>query len=307
MKMTKKLVLIVMLVFSSLILVSCAPKITEETLQNLAFEDKNIEYNGEAHSIVIDNPYEEQGVVIEYEGNEKKVPGTYTIKAKITYEEIVVEKEATLTINKAASTLTAEAEQTFYMNDTVELAYSLDNDKQKATIVDAKGVTVDPKKFARVGSYEVEIYAKENTTHLESNHVKVTIIILQSAYNVTFESKKVIADGTEQSLELTGTLPSGYTVEYENNKGTTDGKFFATANIKNAAGEVVETHKAVLEIDNPENSEFAEYLDEFLVTYLEEDQLSVNIFCENPADFGLEHYEAVWYTYESFSQEDLEK
>ena len=35
--------------------------------------------------------------------------------------------------------------------------------------------------------------------------------------------------------------------------------------------------------------------------YLEDDQLSVNIFTEKPNNFGLEaHYDATWYTYEQF-------
>ena len=36
-------------------------------------------------------------------------------------------------------------------------------------------------------------------------------------------------------------------------------------------------------------------------------KISVNIFCENPADFGLEHYDATWYTYERFTSDDLKK
>ena len=57
---------------------------------------------------------------------------------------------------------------------------------------------------------------------------------------------------------------------------------------------------------NPENEEFKKYLDDFFVSYLEEDQLSVNIFCEDPSKFGLEHYEAEWYSYETFGDDEIE-
>ena len=303
--MTKKIVMLVALLFCSFVLVSCGDKITEETLQNLEFKDATIEYDGELHSIFIENIYEEQGVTIKYKNNKKSMPGEYVVKATITFEEIKVEKEAKMTITKKKSVLSAEAEQTFYMNDGVDFKYELNNDDQPVVIKNDLGMIIDASTIGRPGTYNLELYALGSKTHEESNHVNVKIVVLKSKYDINFVSKEVVADGTEKKVEIEGTLPSGYTVEYENNTGTEAGKYYATANIKDASGTVVETHKAVLNIENPENEEFAEFLDDFFVEYLEEDQLSVNIFCENPADFGLEHYDAEWYTFEKFDDADL--
>ena len=88
--MTKKIVMLVVLLFCSFVLVSCGDKITEETLQNLEFKDATIEYDGELHSIFIENIYEEQGVTIKYKNNKKSMPGEYVVKATITFEEIKV-------------------------------------------------------------------------------------------------------------------------------------------------------------------------------------------------------------------------
>ncbi len=118
-----------------------------------------------------------------------------------------------------------------------------------------------------------------------------------------FKDKTVVADGTTQSIEIEGTIPSGYTVEYKNNSGSQAGDYYATAIVKNG-NEVVETLYATLTIDNPNHQAFEDYLDQFFIEYLEGDQLSINIICENPENFGLDHYDAVWYTYHGFTQED---
>ena len=314
MKKTNKLLVLLMVLFLGLSLIGCGgdqgsdvKDITEDMLQELKFEDVTVEYDGGYHNIFIDNVYEDKGVTVKYKNNNKTSPGVYEVVATIEYGEIKVEKKAKLEITKKATTLSANSEQTFYMGDDVKVQYQLDNDKQKVVMKNDRGQVVENSSFARPGTYNIVLFAQEDKYYTESNHVNVKVVVLQSAYNVTFTNKQVVADGNEHTIELQGTLPEGFTVEYENNKGSVDGKYFAVANIKNASGEIVETHRAVLEIDNPENAEFAEYLDEFLVTYLEDDQLSVNIFCENPADFGLEHYDATWYTYERFTSDDLKK
>lgn len=127
--------------------------------------------------------------------------------------------------------------------------------------------------------------------------------------DIAFNDVEVEYNGSEQDIELTGveTLPEGYTVEYTNNRGTESGYYYAVANVKNASGEVEKTYRATMSIVNPKNEEFEAYLDNFFVEYLEEDQLTVNIFCEKPEDFGLEHYEAKWYTYEEATEEELVK
>ncbi|MCD8295296.1 MAG: MBG domain-containing protein [Clostridia bacterium] len=48
---------------------------------------------------------------------------------------------------------------------------------------------------------------------------------------ITFTDKTVTYDGTEQSIEISGTLPSGTSVSYSNNKGTDAGTYAATATL----------------------------------------------------------------------------
>lgn len=282
--------------------------VTQKDLEALVFEDVTVEYNGEEHSILIDNIYEDKGVKIQYFNNGKKDPGTYTVSAVIKYNSIYVNKSAVLTIDKWSSSMEAEAVQTLNLSSgEFSLEYSVDNGlEENLQIIDENGKNIKLNDIMKPGVYNLEIYVKGNSYYKDTNHVNITVNVIESAYEISFDSKKIIADGAEHKVELTGTLPEGYTVEYSNNVGTVDGTYLAVAQIKNLVGEVVETHNAVLVIENPEHEEFQKYLDEFFVSYLEGDQLSVNIFCENPADFGLEHYEASWYTFEAFEEGAIE-
>lgn len=306
--------LIFVIVFSMMLLVACTedkPKedegITIEKLEALVFADATFEYDGTEKKLAVENLYEDQGVEVSYRNNKNTKPGTYTVTATITYEDIKVTKKAKITITKASSVLEAESMQTIYLTDKeFKLNYKLNNDKQTVSIFDKEGNKVTMSSLTKVGVYNLVIYAPESDYYQESNHVDVTFNVIKSKFDIKFDSKEVAANGSEQVLEIEGTLPDGYTVEYSNNKGTEDGSYYAVAVIKDASGAEVEKHNAVLKIENPENEEFKKYLDEFFVEYLEEDQLSVNIFCEDPSKFGLEHYDAEWYTYEEFGDDAIE-
>ena len=318
----KSLALCFLVIFGAILLTSCEMPITppgggptaggisEKDLNALVFEDVTVEYDGEEHSILIDNIYEDQGVKITYAGNGKKEPGTYTINAAIKYEKITVNKKAVLKIEKGSTTMEAEEVQTLNLSapsEQFQIAFSVNNGLEKnLQILDANGKNITIKQLRTPGVHNIEVYVRGNYYYKDSNHVKVTLTVIESQFDIEFNSKKIIADGEEHKVEIEGTLPEGYTVEYVDNTGSVDGTYLAVATILNESQEVVETHNAVLVIDNPEHEEFQAYLDEFFVWYLEGDQLSVNIFCENPVDFGLEHYEASWYTFEEFEESDLE-
>ena len=114
----KTLGLFCLIIFAGIILTSCelpAPTpgtgtpstggITEKALNDLPFEDLTVEYDGEPHSIIIDNIYAKEGVIITYINNGQVDPGTYKISAMIKYKSIIVNRTATLTIEKKSSTM----------------------------------------------------------------------------------------------------------------------------------------------------------------------------------------------------------
>ncbi|MDE6407787.1 MAG: DUF885 domain-containing protein, partial [Anaeroplasmataceae bacterium] len=278
----------------------------QEVFDGLSMSDKTFEYDGNPHSILLEGDLPE-GASVEYKNNAQINPGKYNVKAKVTYKDRSITKSAFMTITYKTSTLTVEDNQVGYVNTdkAVFPSYTLNNTEQEVVcIVKRDGAFVDNISINRAGTYELELYAPQSTVYAESNHVKVKFTVKESQFGVAFNSETKVIDGSVKTLELTGTLPAGYTVEYSNNSGSEAGKYFAVATIKDSAGTTVEVHRAVLTLDNPNDTAFEAYLDAFFVEYLEGDQLSVNIFCENPSDFGLERYEAKWYTYSGSGSSD---
>ena len=99
--------LIFVIVFSMMLLVACTedkPKedegITIEKLEALVFADATFEYDGTEKKLAVENLYEDQGVEVSYRNNKNTKPGTYTVTATITYEDIKVTKKAKITITK---------------------------------------------------------------------------------------------------------------------------------------------------------------------------------------------------------------
>ena len=302
-KYLRTLLLVFAMIFTfatvTLVTTSCGneenPPVAIEDI--ISFQDATFAYDGQPHSIYVENLPE--GVKPYYSGNNQTKPGEYTVTASFMYQKEVYEKTAKLTITKGDSVLTVSENQVIYTYaNSFKPKYELNNDKQNVVMkYTQNGAYIPAINVSRPGEYKVEVYATENDYYKESSHFTVNLTIKDSAYDVTFSDVDAVYTGEEQELLLQGNLPSGYTVEYTNNKATDAGLYFATAKIKDNAGNVVETHHATLSIDNPKNEEFATYLDEFFTMYLEDDQLTVNIFCKNPEEFGLGHYTAKWYTY----------
>lgn len=294
-------IFVMLFVFAGVTLVttSCGGKQTTTTKEQLdcVLNDATYVYDGLVHSIEVENLPE--GATVKYNGNGMKYPGEYNVTALISYNDKTQKLYAKMTILKAESVLTVEENQVVYTYaSSLKPAYTLNNNDQKLVMKYTKDDKyISESNASRPGTYKVTMYAPEDACYTESAHYTVNLTIKESAFDVAFRDTNKVYTGEAQQLLLEGTLPAGYTVEYTGNEGTDAGLYLATAKIKNAAGEVLETHHASLLIDYPENKEFKAYLDDFFVMYLEEDQLSVNIFCKDPASFGLTHYDAKWYTY----------
>ena len=313
MKKIKYLLIVLLMAFSMLTISACNNEepvvddgiITLEKLQALVFEDETFAYDGQKHEIFVKNVPE--GVTVKYNNNGKINPGEYTVTASLMYEKLFVKKTAKLIIEYMESVITAETEQTkFVYGHAYPLpTYSLNNTEQEVVynvFKDGKEVSVEA--LANPGVYNVEIKALQSKKYAESK-VDVELTIIESMFGLSFESQSIEYDGSQHKIELEGSVPTGYTVTYTENVGTEAGKYFAKAEVKDSNGNVVETHGAVLEIYNPDNAAFNEYLDMFFHEYLEGDQLSINIFLEHPENFGFEErYEAEWYTYESSTDEE---
>lgn len=283
-------------------------EITKEMLEACVFKDDQFDYNGEAQYIYVEGV--PAGVEVTYKNNGKVKPGNYYVQAILTYGDITVTKKAYLTINKLTPKLTADENQTILIyGGNVYPKYEIDNEEQEISYVvykDGKEVSLSSLNYE--GEYVVDIVANSSAIYNEKT-VTVNVKICQSLFGLVYESQTVEYDGKQHSLTVEGevNVPTGYEVVYENNEGTEVGKYFAYAYVKDAEGNIVETQAATLNIVYPKNEAFEDYLDSFFFEYLEDDLLSINIFCENPSKWGFDiaSYDSTWYTYEPTTEEDF--
>ena len=310
MKKIKLLVFLLTAMFSIITIAGCNDTektvvITKELLEGLKFEDVTVDYDGEDHSIFVQDVPE--GVTVNYIGNDKSFPGTYDVIAFLVYEDLNVERHAALTINRKNPVLTVEDNQVLFIyGNEMNPIYELDNESQAVEFKYYKDdVEVSHNALTTPGTYQVEVIALKSAVY-EQVSQKVTVTTTNSKLGLSFKDKTVEYDGNEHEITLTGEGVEQYSVTYSGNFGTETGTYKALAEVRDSKGNLLETHAAVLKIVNPENEEFNEFLDKFFVEYLKEDQLSVNIFCENPKNFGLSHYDAVWYTYDN-TEDEAEK
>lgn len=256
------------------------------------FKDAEYTYDGTKKALVLENVPD--GCSVSYKNNNQTNSGIYEVTAVISNGSSSESMTATLTINKAQGILEAEAVQNFLLgNKAVSATYTVNNDEQQI-------ISNINNSFVRPGVYELELRLGESSNYLASEKVSVQVNVSSNEYGLILSNQTIIADGTEKSLAVSGTLPEGFSIEYVNNSHTTQGKYPVTAMIKNEEGNVVTTLRAIMTIDNPKNEEFEKYMDELLVLIFEGDEMGINFFFENASDYGIGQYEA------KFSSANLE-
>ena len=132
--------------------------------------------------------------------------------------------------------------------ETVKLDYDMSNVKleDKVVVYDGEehtleitgslptGVSVIYENNGKVNVGEYKVTAKFIGDGLNYNPIPMTatLTITQAEYdmsNIKFEDKTVTYDGNEHTLEITGTLPKGVSVIYENNGKVNVGEYKVTA------------------------------------------------------------------------------
>lgn len=156
------------------------------------------------------------------------------------------------------------------------------------------------------GNYEVTATVKADQTEEVIFTLTGNLVIIGSSLDIEFASQNFVYDGSTFELLVGEYDEEKYQIEYSNNEATEVGKYYATAKVYDVeSGILVDTLKAIMVIDNPQNEEFEAFMGQFLIDVMEGDQLSVNFFFNNPENYGIEHYDAVLTTYDnSYSYEE---
>ena len=96
------------------------------------------------------------------------------------------------------------------------------------------------------GTYEVVAkFEGDEKNHKPIPDMTATLTIVKGEYDlsgITFENKEVSYDGSPHSLEITGTLPEGVTVTYENNNKVDAGTYEVVAKFEGVITKLMLAH-----------------------------------------------------------------
>ena len=205
---------------------------TAAGLSNVTLTAATLPYNGQAQSLAVKGTLPE-GVTVEYIGNGQTEIGTYTVTAKFYMNGEYIEGgdiSATLKIEKADIDMSGVSfegavvdydgeAKSIFITGTLPAGVTVSYEGNGQT---AAGVYVVTAKFAVADADHYNTPAD----------MSATLVINQGAgalEGISFEGKTVTYNGLVHRIEITGTLPEGYTVRYTDNAKTAAGTYAATA------------------------------------------------------------------------------
>ena len=204
---------------------------------NITFDDVVIDYDGNLHSIAVQNLPQEASVTYEItnvanqttSGNTATNAGVYAIKATMSVTGAncsSVTRTATLTINKIPAVITATNVQSYVYDGTVKnVTASLNHTEVPLDYSPQQGYT-------DAGSYWVTVSVPETTNYLAASENVVLVIENADFTGITLNDAAFTYDGTPKSLAITGTLPTGAELAYSGNGQTESGVYTVNALIQ---------------------------------------------------------------------------
>ncbi len=217
--------------------------INKATIPGITFKDERFTYDGTKKSLALTGTLP-TGVTVNYVNNNQSEADTYTVTANIAggnnYENKTL--TAVLTINKATVTGITFSDERFTYDGTKK---SLALTGTLPTDVTVNYVNNDQ---SEADTYTVTANIAGGNNY-ENKTLKADLTINKATIpGITFKDERFTYDGTKKSLALTGTLPTGVTVNYVNNDQSEAGTYTVTANIVGGNNYENKTLKADLTI-----------------------------------------------------------
>ena len=192
-------------------------KISASDLTGISFHDGEFTYDGTKKSIFITGTLPD-GVKVSYENNGQVNVDSYTVKAMFTctngnYTNLP-ELTATLTIKKATYDMSGVLFKDKSVNYNGQ-AHSI----EATNLPNGVSVRYDGNGKTQAGEYTVTaIFTGDSRNYNEIPNMTATLKINASDLTgVSFHDGEFTYDGTKKSIFITGTLPDGVKVSYENN------------------------------------------------------------------------------------------
>lgn len=266
-------------------------------ISSISFDEKTYVYDGNEKTLKIlgDLP---EGLDVEYSLNSLTNVGSIDVTATFIGDfenfNVVEQMVSKLTISKRDAIIKIDNQESYYGETLNTITYNLVNvtDDLPIEIIKEDGLTV--------GEYQL-------TTDYENENYNFTIIdgvytIKRAIYNlenIKFNSETYVYDGLEKEVTISGILPNGLSVSYENNKlknaGSTTAVAIFSGDFENYYP--VENMECILEITRKDayiiidnkSSVVGNELDEFTSTkygFIESDNIVYEIIKEEGLKVG---------------------
>ena len=203
----------------------------------ITFEDATFTYDGDPKKIEITGKLPES-VNVSYENNIQIDSGEYEVVAKFIGNDenynTIPNKVAKLIINKTKGKITIENKdsltKTYDGSTVIDPIYNKVGDGD-VTIEYYKDEKLLEKAPVNSGIYKVKVILKEGKNYMSASD-EAEFEIKKGTYDfskIKFEDATYTYDGTEKRIEITGELPEGITVVYDNNNKIDSGEYEVTA------------------------------------------------------------------------------
>ncbi|WP_267740601.1 MBG domain-containing protein [Myroides injenensis] len=236
-------------------LIITAKPIVIPSLENVAFVDKQVDYNGSIQTIeAINLP---DNVTVTYDKNEYISAGEYTITALFYFnDQLIGKKTAKLTINKIAFPKTIKFAKKTVTYDGTSHSIEITGDLPTNT-----SVVYENNTHTDAGTYKAKatLSGDNYKTSIRNNEL---IINKADIENISFESKSFEYDGQNKSLYIKGNLPIGASVSYVGNNQSDIGTYQVTAIINGGQNYVQKNLVAILTITKPKDTNLPPLLDQ---------------------------------------------
>ena len=194
--------------------------IEKATVSCISFEDKTFTYNGEKRSLAISGTLPEEVTVI-YVNNGKINANTYNVTAIFSCETgnyiVPDDMTAVLTIKKAVydmSNVTFENKTVTYDGKTHSLAVS-DNLPNGVSVSYTNNNKISADQYVVTATF-----TGDSINYYAIDDMQAMLTINKATYDmsgVSFVGGRFTYDGTQKFIYVTGELPDGVTVNYNNN------------------------------------------------------------------------------------------
>jgi hypothetical protein len=211
------------------------PKDTD--LSQIVFENKEVTYDGAQHSIVINENALPEGITVSYQGNNLLNAGEHLVTATFVSTNPNIQipqgqetKTATLKILPREIEVKIHDKTSVFGQEVADLTYEV----TAGEVVTGEDLglilSTAAKDTSVIGDYIIAgTWTNTNYNIVFTNGTYTITAASHDMSNIKFENSTETYDGTPHNIEITGNLPEGVTVKYEENGQINAGTYTVTA------------------------------------------------------------------------------